>query len=87
MFPLVVFGGLTLAAQTQIDLRTQAKNIDFSAANSTRPFKTGTALPTACAPGGLILPDECAAGGEPIRLHGGECMVGTRRDFHRELPV
>ena len=51
---MVVFGGLTLAAQTQIDLRTQAKNIDFSAANSTRPFKTGTALPTACAPGDLF---------------------------------
>ena len=31
--------------QTQVDLRTQTKSVDFSAATSTRPLKTGTALP------------------------------------------
>lgn len=51
---LVVSWGLTLAAQTQIDLRTQAKNIDFSAASSTRPMKTGTALPATCAVGNMF---------------------------------
>ena len=31
--------------QTQIDLRTQGKNIDFSSAARTRPSKTGTSVP------------------------------------------
>ena len=38
-------------AQTRIDLRGQAKNIDFSTASSTKPLKTGTALPTVCSVG------------------------------------
>ncbi|MEI9811565.1 MAG: hypothetical protein WDO18_02320 [Acidobacteriota bacterium] len=33
---------------TQIDLSTQARNIDFSAASATRPVKTGTVLPVTC---------------------------------------
>jgi len=31
---------LTAAAQTQVDLRTQAKNVDFTAATTTKPVKT-----------------------------------------------
>jgi hypothetical protein len=38
-------------AQTRVDLRTQAKNVDFSGANSTKPSKTGTALPATCSVG------------------------------------
>lgn len=37
-----------LDAQTLVDLRNQARNIDFSDAASTRPFKTGTSLPPTC---------------------------------------
>jgi hypothetical protein len=59
---LLVFGGLTLAAQTQIDLRTQTKNVDFTAANSTRPIKTGTALPATCSPGDMFFRTNAQAG-------------------------
>lgn len=64
---LVVLWGLPLAAQTQIDLRTQAKNIDFSAANSTRPIKTGTALPATCAQGDMFFNMTAPAG---VNLYG-----------------
>ena len=59
---LLVSWGLTLAAQTQIDLRTQAKNIDFSAANSTRPIKTGTVLPATCVAGDMFFKTDAQAG-------------------------
>jgi len=59
---LLVFGGLTLAAQTQIDLRTQTKNVDFTAANSTRPIKTGTVLPATCVPGDMFFKTNAQAG-------------------------
>ena len=42
--------GIRLAAQTQVDLRTQSKGVDFTAAQSTKPFKSGGALPATCAP-------------------------------------
>lgn len=37
--------------QTQVDLRTQSKSIDFSAANGTRPMATGNLLPATCGAG------------------------------------
>jgi hypothetical protein len=40
-----------LPAQTTLDLRTQAKNVDFTQAVTTKPNKSGTALPTACSVG------------------------------------
>src|SRR5437016_13548443 len=48
--------------QTQVDLRSQGKNIDFAAAPSTRPSKTGTALPGVCAIGETFLKTNAAAG-------------------------
>ncbi|MEO8596168.1 MAG: hypothetical protein ABI759_22810 [Candidatus Solibacter sp.] len=48
--------------QTQIDLRTQGKNIDFSTAARTRPSKTGTLLPVTCAVGETFLKTDAAAG-------------------------
>ena len=59
---LLALGGLTLTAQTQIDLRTQAKPIDFTAADSTRPIKTGTALPATCVPGDMFFKTDAPAG-------------------------
>ena len=38
----------SLNAQTEVDLRTQSKSVDFSAASTTKPIKTGTVLPAAC---------------------------------------
>jgi len=49
-------------AQTQIDLRTQAKRVDFSNANSTKPSKTGTAVPSTCAVGETFLKTNAAPG-------------------------
>jgi len=34
--------------QTQVDLRTQSKIVNFSGAPSTQPFQSGTVLPAAC---------------------------------------
>lgn len=38
-------------AQTRIDLNSQSRNIDFSNAAVTKPVKTGSSLPAACAVG------------------------------------
>jgi len=58
--------GLLLAvpvvAQTQLDLRTQGRNVDFSAAESTRPVKTGFDLPVTCAVRDLFFRSSSAAG-------------------------
>lgn len=50
---LVAAGSAVLGGQTQVDLRTQSKTVDFTAAPETRPLKTGTALPATCAVGDL----------------------------------
>jgi hypothetical protein len=55
-----------VSAQTLIDLRTQTKNVDFSAAISTRPEKTGTVLPATCNPGELFFNTAAAAGANLI---------------------
>ena len=49
-------------AQTQIDLRTQAKSVDFSNAGSTKPSKTGTVLPATCTVGETFLKTDAAPG-------------------------
>ncbi len=47
----LLVGAFTAGAQTQIGLRTQSEDVDFSAAASTRPFRVGTQLPAACSVG------------------------------------
>lgn len=45
----IVMGmGGTMLAQTQVDLRTQSKAVDFREAQSTKPVKSGSALPATC---------------------------------------
>lgn len=51
-----------LQAQTLVDLRTQSKSIDFSAASSTKPFQTGTTLPATCAVGAAYFDTAAPAG-------------------------
>lgn len=41
-------------AQTKLDLRTQSKPVDFSAASSTKPVRSGTALPGGCSSGEMF---------------------------------
>jgi hypothetical protein len=61
---VVWFAAFTIAAtaQTRVDLRTQSRNVDFSAASSTKPSKTGTTLPTTCSVGETFLKTDAAAG-------------------------
>jgi hypothetical protein len=44
----VAFAIMANAQQTAIDLRTQAKDVDFTGSNSTAPFKAGTVIPATC---------------------------------------
>lgn len=65
---LVVLGGLSpVMAQTKLDLRTQSRNVDFTSALSTKPFKTGDFLPAICAVGELFFRTNSPAG---KNLHG-----------------
>jgi hypothetical protein len=59
---LAAFVVLTAAAQTQVDLRTQAKSVDFTAATATKPVKTGTALPGSCTVGEMFFKTDAPAG-------------------------
>ena len=59
---LAAFVVFTAAAQTQIDLRTQAKSVDFTAATATKPVKTGTALPGSCTVGEMFFKMDAPAG-------------------------
>jgi len=58
----IVFFSVLSAGQTTVDLRTQSKNVDFSNAPSTRPAKTGTALPATCNVGEAFFNTAAAAG-------------------------
>jgi len=63
LLALVILSGVSPGiGQTVIDLRTQTKNVDFSGALSTRPLKTGTALPGACNVGELFFMSAAPAG-------------------------
>jgi hypothetical protein len=53
--------------QTAIDLRTQAKDVNFSNAGSTQPFQTGTSLPSSCTTGAAFL-DLAATAGQNLYL-------------------
>ncbi len=59
---LLVAGSAVICGQTQVDLRTQAKSVDFTAAPATRPVKTGTALPATCTVGDLFFMTTAAPG-------------------------
>jgi hypothetical protein len=45
-----------------VDLRTQSKSVDFSAAASTKPMQTGSSLPSTCAVGQFFFLTTAAAG-------------------------
>ncbi len=61
----VVFLGIWMGhanGQTMVDLRTQSKNVDFSAAAATKPTKTGSSLPTTCSVGEMFFMTTAPAG-------------------------
>jgi lysophospholipase L1-like esterase len=49
-------------SQTRVDLRTQAKSVDFSGASSTKPSQTGTVLPATCSVGQTFFNTAAPAG-------------------------
>ncbi|MBM3724369.1 MAG: hypothetical protein FJW40_02940 [Acidobacteria bacterium] len=51
-----------LAAQTQVDLRTQSKSADFAAFAISRPNRTGTGLPATCQTGETYWQNDAPAG-------------------------
>ena len=53
---------LSLNGQTRIDLKNQAKQVDFTSATATRPLKMGTTLPATCVQGDLFFKSDAAAG-------------------------
>lgn len=59
---MLLTGAAVVCGQTQVDLRTQSKTVDFTAAPETRPVKTGTALPATCTTGDLFFNTLAAAG-------------------------
>ena len=50
-------------SQTQVDLRTQSKSVDFSSATSTRSFQVGQTLPATCIQGAMFFNTSAPAGG------------------------
>jgi hypothetical protein len=59
---LVAFCAATLYGQTLVDLRTQSKSVDFSGANATKPFKSGTVFPSICSVGEMFYKSDALAG-------------------------
>jgi hypothetical protein len=47
----VLSAGLAATGQTKADLRNQSRGVDFSGAASTKPMRTGAALPAICSTG------------------------------------
>jgi hypothetical protein len=61
---LAMFGsaGLLYGQLTQVDLRMQSRDVDFSAASATKPFRLGTGLPSTCGLGEMYYRQDAAAG-------------------------
>lgn len=47
---------------TQVDLRLQSRDVDFSAASATKPFRSGSGLPSTCGQGEMYYRLDAAAG-------------------------
>jgi hypothetical protein len=54
--------GALFGQLTQIDLRLQSRNVDFSGASSTKPLQLGTGLPSTCALGAMYYRLDAPAG-------------------------
>lgn len=61
ILPALVLAGCAFG-QTQLDLRTQSKSVDFSSSPSTRPVQVGTTLPASCQTGQLFFKSDATAG-------------------------
>jgi hypothetical protein len=50
----MIAAAISSLAQTKVDLRTQSKSVDFSAASLTKPVRSGTSLPATCSAGEMF---------------------------------
>jgi hypothetical protein len=48
---MAMLAGSLYGQLTQVDLRLQSRDVDFSAASATKPFRSGTGLPSTCGQG------------------------------------
>ena len=63
ILPLVMLGCGALYGQlTQLDLRMQSRDVDFSGSSATKPFKSGMGLPSSCGRGEMYYRMDAAAG-------------------------
>lgn len=60
--PIAALTAWLASGQTQVDIRTQTKDVDFSGASATKPFQTGTTLPATCAVGAAFFNTSAPAG-------------------------
>jgi len=59
---MCLFASGIVYCQTMVDLRTQSKSVDFSSANATKPFKSGTVFPSICSVGEIFYKSDAPAG-------------------------
>jgi hypothetical protein len=60
---LVMLGGGAIYGQvTQLDLRMQSRDVDFSGSSATKPFKSGMGLPGSCGQGEMYYRMDATAG-------------------------
>src|SRR5579862_7565756 len=55
-------GGALYGQLTQLDLRMQSRDVDFSGSSATKPFKSGTGLPSTCGQGEMYYRLDASAG-------------------------
>jgi len=58
----VVAAGVLNGQITQLDLHFQSKDVDFTTANATKPFKSGTTIPSVCGVGEMFFKVDGPAG-------------------------
>lgn len=59
---IAIFAGALYGQLTQVDLRLQSRDVDFSGASATKPFRAGSGLPSTCGQGEMYYRLDAAAG-------------------------
>lgn len=59
---IAIFAGALYGQLTQVDLRLQSRDVDFSGASATKPFRSGAGLPATCGQGEMYYRLDAAAG-------------------------
>ncbi len=59
---IALFAGALYGQLTQVDLRLQSRDVDFSAASATKPFRSGSGLPATCGRGEMYYRLDATAG-------------------------